>query len=112
MPQLLIQYTGGAWEAVIANTNQALEFDGANDGAEGVRQLADAMADGWDAVTEAVLTAFKGVPNGVGGDTIAQGIFGTVDSLVYEGTEIVPAVAGRTLMSIIEDAGEALLAEL
>jgi hypothetical protein len=109
MPQLLIQNVGGDWEALIANTNQAVAFEGgsAAEQAESVKALAEAMADGWEAVSEAVLTVFKGVPNGVEGSTIAESIFGTVDSLAF-GNSVY--VAETTLMADIEAVGEWLLA--
>lgn len=114
MPALLIHNAGGAWEALIENTNTALAFEGATEAEqlESVKQLAAAMRSGWESVTEVILDVFQGAPEGADGAVVAEDVFATTSELIYEGFGLFQAAEGETLASVIEEVGAALLAVL
>lgn len=114
MPQLIIRNAGGAWEALIANTNQALAFEGATlaEQVGYVQLLAQSMQAGWGSVVENVLKCFKGVPGGAEAGDVAEGLFATADSLVLEEEVIFTAAEDGVLMDSIAAAGADLIAAL
>ena len=103
MPSLDIVYVGGQYELVIENAGSVLLVD---DPAV-ISTLANSMAAGIDTVVANAEFIFAGAPDA---EMIAS-IFADTSSLLLEGAGIFDAGAA-TLLELLTDAGEALLAVL
>ncbi len=110
MPNLILHFSGGGWELLVANTSKAIGLKLGAQGAENasVELLAEAMKEGASQIVEDAEYIFENHTE-IDLDFV-DNLFEAADTLLLDGAEVFSAAEGATLLEDLEAAGEALAA--
>lgn len=102
------------WQTFIKETNQAMEFysDQFVTSTESLQRFCAAMRDGADAVDLAIPEVFAGFPEKGDPSILSEQLFGDCNDLWWQTEMVVEAPEEEVLWSVLDEAGERLLALL